>query len=550
MRMRWAAGFCVLATAISLSAATLTRTESFELISTLGPEAVAPAAAHLEQTIRRYRALGLTLREPGPITAVLTPTMVEIAPYAPEPFGRTRGVSLASQDRNYALAAWVAPGDALTALAHEYAHLVDPHPDSPIWFREGLADYLSLLRPDAEGVLRPGAPADRLTLLRAGVWLPLDRLLGAGRGAAELAEPMFYPQSWLIVRWLAERQPDVLALSPTSLADAVAAEGPEAVARRLREFLETLAAEPNAPAPLPTPGLLIETVEDREVAWRLADFDRHLRPDRARGALERLMAEHPGWLAPRAPLGAIAMDAGQYDEAEAHLAEAVRDPLAAARTHHRYALLLLRPTEAHPDGQAELAAQHAARALEKQPGDRRFLLTHAQALMVAGQWDASARSLRRLYAMPEARERAERELEELQRRRNQALRSEKGPQLAAGPTAPLDDELTAALPASVPPPLPHVEPPVTSWPPPGAEIIAGRIDFVDCSGPDKIIVLRSRLFPMRFREPRNRPAKIFFPPDKSWRTIPCGAKGWTINIAYRPYRELGAVRGDVIAILF
>ncbi|MBI1357012.1 MAG: hypothetical protein GC160_21950 [Acidobacteria bacterium] len=524
------------------------RSGSFELVSELGPEAVDPAAAYLRIIGARYRSLGLNLREPGPITAVLTPTIVELSPYLRSPLGRTRGLSLVSPDRNYALVAWIAPGDPLTALAHEYAHLVDPHPERPVWFREGWADYLSYLRPDATGTLGATAPADRLALLRNGSWVRLDALLTADRGSPEFAEPLFYAQSWLIVRWLAEGEPDVRRISPEPFVQLVAERGPEAVAELLQAFLAGLSPAPEAP-PAPAADVeMVETLEDREVALRLADLDRWIRPERARQTLERLAAEHPGWLKPLAPLGALEMDAGRYDEAETLLAEAVRDADAAPRTHHRYALLLLRPTDADPVDRAELAALHASLALESQPDDPRFLLTQAQAWMVSGAWDAAVGALRRLLVQPQSRAKAEQEMAELERRRNQALRSTPAPPLAVASPEPLPAALAPPPPKDIPPPA--VEPPVTNWPPPHAEVIYGRVDYVDCSGPDKIIVLRNSLFPMRFREPRGRPAKIFFPPDKSWETIPCGAKGWTINLAYRPYRELGSVRGDVVAILF
>jgi len=54
---------------------------------------------------------------------------------------------------------------------------------------------------------------------------------------------------------------------------------------------------------------------------------------------------------------------------------------------------------------------------------------------------------------------------------------------------------------------------------------------------------------MRIRERKGKPAKLFHPPE-NWTEIPCGAKGWTVNVAYYPDRDDDSVLGDAAAILF
>jgi hypothetical protein len=104
--------------------------------------------------------------------------------------------------------------------------------------------------------------------------------------------------------------------------------------------------------------------------------------------------------------------------------------------------------------------------------------------------------------------------------------------------------------AVVPAPPKPPPPPPMRWPPPGATILAGRIDYVDCSGPEKIIVMRHPLLSMKIREPEGKPAKLFHAPEKDWTEIPCGAKGWTVNVAYYPDRRQTGVLGRAAAILF
>ncbi len=525
----------------SAAAAWEARSEHFHVVSTLGPEIVERAAASLEQTRRIYLERGLSLRRPGPVTVVVTPTLLELAPYVGPRLGATRGLSLAAPDHNYILVAWTAPGDPLVALAHEYGHLVDPYPDAPLWFREGLADYLSFLRRDDAGRLRPLSSTQRLSRLREAVWLPYQSVLQATRRSGEAGHPAFQAQAWLAVRWLAAREPDVRRLRPADLEEL----DPGAVEQTLRAFLAELKGEPETPPPPPAVEVTVNEVPGAEVGYWLADFDRHSNSERARINLERLSELRPDWLKPAATLGAIAMDEGRYEEAEGWLERTVKEPSATAVTHHRYAQLLLRPTDGDPVLRAETAAAHALRALEIVPDDARFRLTRAQALMVAGRWDESVRGLRPLLARPNWTERAEREYAEVLRRKQQAMWSVPTPKLTPRDPEPLMAGLLAPSLSEIPPPAP-----VSAWPPPGTTVIHGRIDYVDCSGPDKIIVMRNPLFPMRFREPKDRPAQVFFPPDKSWKTIPCGARGWTVSLAHRPYRKTGPVRGDVAAILF
>ncbi len=526
-------------------AASEARSENFHVISAVGAAAAGGAALWLEQTRGRYLSLGLTLREPGPVTAILTPKVDDLAPYTEDSFARTRGLSLAAPDRNYVLVAWDAPGDPLVALAHEYAHLVDPHPDNPTWFREGLADYLSLLRPGPDGELVAFTPSGRLPPLREQPWLPHNRFLAAKRGSAEFAEPLYYSQAWLAVRWMALTEPDVRRLEPGP----IEALSPERAFVVLRAFLAKLRGAPEA-LPLPAaPQIPVRTIDDRAVSYWLADLDRYIDADRSRRTLEQLAAEQPKWLQPKASLGALAIADGRYDDAEALLELAVRDPEATAETHHRYALTLLRPVEDDSAFRAEKAALHAESALESAPSNPRFQLTYGQALMVAGRWNDAAAALRPLLTKTEWRERAVREFEEIDRRRTQAMRAVAPPSLIPQQPSPLSGAFLAALDTRVPPPPKVVERPAQAWPPPGTTIAYGRIERVDCSGPDKLIILRHPLLKVQFREPKGRPAKLLFPPEKSWKEIPCGAKGWSINLAHKPSPRKD-VLGDVVAILF
>jgi hypothetical protein len=87
------------------------------------------------------------------------------------------------------------------------------------------------------------------------------------------------------------------------------------------------------------------------------------------------------------------------------------------------------------------------------------------------------------------------------------------------------------------------------WPPPDTLIYAGRIAGVVCSAGQKRIVMDNPWFRIEFVESPKQPAKLHRPPLK-WKTLPCGTRGWQVNIAYIPHRGKGGLTGEARAILF
>jgi hypothetical protein len=225
--------------------------------------------------------------------------------------------------------------------------------------------------------------------------------------------------------------------------------------------------------------------------------------------------------------------------------------MATARTHYRLALLLLRPAENRLRERAREAAAHARKALARVPSSPDYRLALAQALMVDEAWDASARELNQLAGDPNWAERAAMERQELVRRRQQVINSVERPVFRPDiATLPWHRPLAVDPVPRPPEPARPSAPPPMRWPPPGSSIAVGRIDYVDCSGPEKIIVMRHPLLRLRFRERKGKPARLFLSPEKSWTEIPCGAKGWNVNIAYYNSQDSNGITGDAVAILF
>jgi hypothetical protein len=242
------------------------------------------------------------------------------------------------------------------------------------------------------------------------------------------------------------------------------------------------------------------------------------------------------------------MDAGRYGPAEGELAAAIRKGSRRAETHHRYALLLLRPTAHQDHERAILAAKHARTASEIDPNRPSYALTLSQAFMVAEDWDSAAKVLTDLARKPDWRLRAVAEFAEMERRRQQELLSIQRPAVAlARASLP---HWQSDLPAVSPPPAaPPPEPEQESWPPAGTVLIYGRISKVECHEDGKFVTVQTPRFQVRLRERSGAPARLHYPPLK-WKQLPCGTHGWEVNAAYRPVRGLRGAQGDLIALVF
>jgi hypothetical protein len=292
--------------------------------------------------------------------------------------------------------------------------------------------------------------------------------------------------------------------------------------------------------------------------WQ-AEFHRELNHgEQAQSTLEGLERDYPERPEPSESLGALAMARGQYDVAEEKLRAAIRKGSPKPSTHHRYSLMLLRPLEGPAgaetsDATAERAAtaiSHARLARKANPSEPRYLLGEAQALLVAGLWDSAARLLAMLEAFPGWNEKADVEFAELLRRRQQALRSVAAPDVLGGAGAAHQAAWLDFSPPKVSKPNPTARVAARfEWPPAGTVLLYGYISGVECREGEKIVRVKTPRFTVELREAAARPAKLYFPPLK-WEKLPCGLRGYEVNVAYRPLPPGGAVRGELVAVVF
>ena len=526
------------------AAAIEVRSDRFLVIANTDSATAVQAASHLEATADRLASLGFQLRRPDlPVTVLIFAGQDQLARFQART--QARAFAATAEDGHFIAIAWNAPGSPWRALAHEYAHLASDKGSLPPWFREGLADYLSLQR---EAGVAPITATDSIAALRSKPWLGIHGIADAQDGSADYDHELFYAQSWLAVSWLAS-QPGAAPnrLEFRRLYDQLALEGSAAVEVQLRVHMARLTLEEPVPEALPEPLPRLtprDLAEDEWQAWELELLRGMEGNSAAEAELLALESRQPQLPLVQAALGALAIERGRFDEAEDRLrAASADDDGASALTHQRYALMLLRPTGEAPAPRAETAVRHGLRALKMAPGKPEFLRTLAQASIVAGHWSRAAQVLLDLQAQQGWDATAREDFRELLRSRGQRLREVDSPRIQplAAPLA-MPEYAKAGL-------APLRQPRDYPWPPPDTQIYSGRIADVECSAGQKLIVMQNPLFRVEFVELPIQPAKLHRPPLK-WKIIPCGARGWNVNIAYIPYRGRGSLAGEARAILF
>ncbi len=211
--------------------------ERFHVVADLDADTARRIATHLELTADTLESLGFYVRQPElPVSVIVFDGEEEFGAYR---VGTdARAFAAYSEDRLYIAIAWNAPGDPWQALSHEWAHLTTDFKALPPWFREGLADHLSLARGDG---LEPVTPTNLVNALLSKYWLPIDQLLRAGDEDAARRHEQFYPQSWLAVSWLAETEGlPVREITPYMLQGRLLASGMHELEVQLRAYASEL----------------------------------------------------------------------------------------------------------------------------------------------------------------------------------------------------------------------------------------------------------------------------------------------------------------------
>lgn len=509
---------------------------------------IANAAGHIENVRSRLAAANLSPRRSSdePQNILLVPTVNDLHSLVGELAGpTTRGLTINGVDRNLVVLVWHAEGDAKVALAHEYAHLLD---DSawPRWFVEGRAEYLARYP--------SGLAPNHLTRLLLQEWFDLGDLLEPSSGGTATPPEGFYSAAWLVFDWLAQREGDLAGIRPEAVDRAIDELGVDGVDAALWKHAEQRRSEvprQNNAVDSAASGVAVRAIEpwevplfEAEISGLVGDLEESVT------LLATLAEDYPGVYQIRAARGLSSIDSHEYDLAESEFRKAVELGDDRAVTAYRYTLMLMRPGD-DPDARALAAVENSQRARDRVPDEARYQLAAAQAQMIAGKWNLAFYELRRLAKFPGWEERADSEATEVERRRGQSLAQHAVPPLADNKPSAQTYQPKIAEPEPLPaaPPKPSKPARRSTWPPPGTTLVYGRIGWVECSGGERTIILSTPRLRLVLRENPKSPPRLIFPPLK-WTVLPCETYGWTVNIAYKPLRGAGEIKGEVVAIRF
>jgi len=553
-------------TTLPMEAGVEVLTPWFQVVTEMPAETALQAADDLERAHASLKALGVHTAAVGyeQIPVLLVRDRDQLEALFPAPIsipGFARGFFRPGTDRDYIVLSLDPPETARIALAHEYVHWIFQDQDKPLWYREGLAEYFSRSIPLKNGAVFGTPVASFLQELQNEEWIPLPRLLSAKRESEMIVHPTFYAQCWLMMHWHASEFGPAELPRYENLERRLADEGNANLETRLREHLESLLVDPPAATtvsfvPADRASFHVRALDEWEWSYYLGDVWREAQAwETAEDELRRLERDYPQRPEPSEILGALLMDRYDYTGAEETLARAIAKGSSNPRTHHRYALMLLRPVEGGAKTarqRAALARDHAGKALDREPDEPAYLLTQAQALGVVGEWSAAADRLGQLAAHPQWRERAGDDFEVLMLRQRRHVLNMPQPHIGHQEVR-LDVAFLQPEPRPVAqPPPPPKKPPV--WPPPGTVLMYGHIVKVECGASGKIVTVRTPRWRMHLREPAGAPAELHSPP-KGWRPLPCDVNSWDaegreVNVVYKPIFKDRDARGELIAVVF
>jgi tetratricopeptide (TPR) repeat protein len=386
------------------------RSRNFVVVSDAGPDTARRVAAEFEQFRSVFRAALPRMRlDPGKPMVILAiekrDTLERLLPGFFETEGRVRpsGVFAAGQEKNYA-AVQLAPGGEIQRhnLYHEYVHLLNRLNlrGIPVWLNEGLAEFYATTRIGNHSATL-GVPDEiHLALLRAGRWLPLDRMLAVNHASPEYNEQdrasLFYAQSWLLTHWLllgqegcdvgakpataagagarpcGQRMDELLAAlergaDPVQAASQVLGDSAEAE-RRLHAYarqssFHTIRVPAAEDTDIPNS---IRTLSPAEVLALQGDFLLHThRLVEARSRFEEALRLDARFVAALEGLGQLALMEGKRAEARTWFRRALDAGAHSYRAHYYYAMLAAETTDT--PGVLEEVEGHLEKAVALNP---------------------------------------------------------------------------------------------------------------------------------------------------------------------------------------
>jgi hypothetical protein len=80
-------------------------------------------------------------------------------------------------------------------------------------------------------------------------------------------------------------------------------------------------------------------------------------------------------------------------------------------------------------------------------------------------------------------------------------------------------------------------------------LLYGYINGIECRREVKTVTVKTPRYSIELREIAARPAKLYHAPKK-WTELPCGLRGYEVNVVYRPSAAGQEARGELVAVVF
>jgi len=354
------------------------RTQHLLIVSGAGESATTEVAQRLERFVDAFSSIaGIGASPDVPVTVMVFKNDASFARFRPRQNGRTMNLSgyfqRADDENTIALSLESPAGDhPYRVIFHEYAHALTTRSAMlwPLWLQEGLAEFCSTFEADDRRVELGQPVRDHIRLLRSEGWLPLPTLFAVDRASplyTEDRQKIFYAEAWALVHYLLvgdkgrHRQPfsqfiDYLSAGRApdrAFAEAFDTDG-KALEAGLRQYVvDGLYVDESLTLKRPAPDVTssmepLATAEAEVFQGKL--LMRVGRRDEADPHFARARAIDPATPRLEESLGFLALVRARYDEAIAHLREAIAQDPKNHLAHYYYAEVLRRQVmeQGHP----------------------------------------------------------------------------------------------------------------------------------------------------------------------------------------------------------
>jgi len=347
------------------------RSANFTLVGSSSPAELRRIADRLEEfreTLRRL-APAMSVKNTTPVTVVVFDSEASYRPYKPKRSdGRidqdVAGFFQSGEDANYITLASDTDDELFQTFYHEYVHFIVSdnfgRTEVPPWLNEGIAEYYQTVSFGKDRRAVVGSPrAPYADLLNGGRLMPVEQLVGTSNAQLRAMEPaerlLFYGESWALVHLILQgSRPDRMALyiralmsgerSRAAFASAIA-EPFQQADRELQKYVAhgryKTTVQVLTGVGSEASDTVAEAIPEAEAEAYLGDLLYHMqRDDEAESHLAAALREDPHSALANKALGLLRLKQRRFEEAKKYLGASLSGGLESAVVSYRYADLV------------------------------------------------------------------------------------------------------------------------------------------------------------------------------------------------------------------